>query len=183
MMKPHLRYLRYVVLHKWYVFLAGLKVGVPVWRLVVHDWDKLLPRMWIPYVDHFYRGNSPVKKRTGYFHDYASASEAFNAALGSHVALHPHHWQHWLLNVTNETGAYPDITTPAFPMPETYVREMVADWMGASKAQHVGWDVRPWFIDNSPKMALHTETVRQIHSIFAGLYEMAGGVTSPSPRT
>ena len=39
-MLPHLRYLSYVLRHKWYVLWAGLWLGVPLWRLLIHDWSK-----------------------------------------------------------------------------------------------------------------------------------------------
>jgi hypothetical protein len=35
-------YLR-LLLHKWYVFLAGRRLKVPFWRLVVHDLSKFSP--------------------------------------------------------------------------------------------------------------------------------------------
>jgi hypothetical protein len=43
-------------------------------------------------------------------------------------------------------------------MPEVLVREMLADWMGAGKAQGVGWDVRPWYEKNIGRMRLHPRT-------------------------
>lgn len=75
-MKPHLRYLRYVLLHKSYVLVAGVAIkrvrGAPhpitetevarvdrgwfrwLWRLLVHDWSKFRPSEWAPYVANFY---------------------------------------------------------------------------------------------------------------------------------
>lgn len=57
---PHLRYLRYVLLHKWYVFRAGLAIGGMsprwVWRLLVHDLSKFSRAEWGPYVAKFYAG-------------------------------------------------------------------------------------------------------------------------------
>jgi hypothetical protein len=50
----HLRYLSYVVCHKWFVFVAGLKTGAPFWRLLIHDWSKFMPSEWRPYVLSFY---------------------------------------------------------------------------------------------------------------------------------
>ena len=47
-LKPHLRYLGYVVRHKWFVFRAGLRTGAPLWRLVIHDWSKFTPAEWGP---------------------------------------------------------------------------------------------------------------------------------------
>lgn len=61
-MRAHLRYLRYVLLHKWYVARAGLALGVPhdtsalrwFWRMLVHDLSKFRPSEWRPYVASFY---------------------------------------------------------------------------------------------------------------------------------
>jgi hypothetical protein len=53
-MKPHWQYLRYVLRHKWYVFLACRQLGVPLIQSVIHDWSKFLPCEWFPYVRYFY---------------------------------------------------------------------------------------------------------------------------------
>lgn len=50
----HWKYLKYVVRHKWYVFLACRQLGVPLWQSIIHDWTKFLPREWFPYVRYFY---------------------------------------------------------------------------------------------------------------------------------
>lgn len=161
MMRPHLRYLSYVLRHKWFVFLAGTKTGVPLWRLVIHDWDKFLPRMWVPYVNHFYRNKSvDPRSNIGYRHDPSKASVAMNAALESHVNRHGHHWQFWL----HSSGAPHD-------MPDVYVREMLADWMGAGKAQSVGWDVRPWYAKNRDTLTLHPITRRYLESLIEQQYQ------------
>lgn len=53
-MKAHLRYLSYVLRHKWFVLLAGLRVRAPLWRLLIHDWSKFTPAEWGAYVATFY---------------------------------------------------------------------------------------------------------------------------------
>ncbi len=64
----HLRYLRYVLLHKLYVFVAGLAIWrvrreyefMPYsfarwcWRLIVHDSSKFRPSEWGAYASYFY---------------------------------------------------------------------------------------------------------------------------------
>lgn len=54
----HLRYLKYVALHKLYVFIAGFAMrglDVPfLFRLVIHDLSKLRPSEWRPYATYFY---------------------------------------------------------------------------------------------------------------------------------
>jgi hypothetical protein len=149
-MSPHLRYLSYVLRHKWFVFWAGVKIGVSLRQLIVHDWTKLLPSEWGPYVDHFYR--EPVERsREGYYHNPDDAKRAFNAAWLKHINRNPHHWQHWLL--TYDSG---DIFV--LPMPKRFAREMVADWSGAGRAQGHGDDTLPWYTKNRDRMTLHHET-------------------------
>lgn len=53
-MSAHLKYLSYVLRHKWFVLVAGLKTGAPLWRLLIHDWSKFLPCEWGPYTRTFY---------------------------------------------------------------------------------------------------------------------------------
>jgi len=36
-MRRHWQYLKYVFRHKWFVLLAGIKLGVPLLQLVFHD--------------------------------------------------------------------------------------------------------------------------------------------------
>lgn len=151
-MSAHLRYLSYVVRHKWFVLLAGLRTGAPLWRLVIHDWSKFLPSEWFPYVAYFYGPKVKGDPRgPDASYDPATGSRAFNAAWLHHQHLNPHHWQHWVLR--EDSGA-----TFALPMPEHFVREMVADWMGAGRAQGHGDDVRPWYVTNRDKMVLHAAT-------------------------
>jgi hypothetical protein len=39
-MRRHWMYLKSVLRHKWYVFLACLQFRVPLWSAILHDWDK-----------------------------------------------------------------------------------------------------------------------------------------------
>lgn len=53
-LKPHWLYLKYVIRHKYFVFVAGRALGVSRWRLIKHDWSKFLPSEWFAYVNYFY---------------------------------------------------------------------------------------------------------------------------------
>lgn len=53
-MSRHWQYLRYVLRHKLYVYRACIRLGVPRWRALVHDWTKFLPGQWGPYARYFY---------------------------------------------------------------------------------------------------------------------------------
>jgi hypothetical protein len=82
-MRAHLHYLSYVLRHKWYVAVAGWALGVPLWRLVIHDWTKFTPAEWGPYVRHFFPAGQIAEPA------------AFDRAWEHHWTRNPHHWQYW----------------------------------------------------------------------------------------
>ena len=57
-MKAHLKYLRYVLVHKWHVLQECWRLNIK-WRGIVHDLSKFSPAEWGPYVDRFYGGDWP----------------------------------------------------------------------------------------------------------------------------
>lgn len=134
-MTAHLKYASYVVRHKWFVFRAGLRTSAPLWRLVIHDWTKFTPAEWGPYVERFYGGR------------LSDDSIAFSRAWLHHQHRNPHHWQHWVLR---QDGG----EIIVLPMPEQFVREMVADWMGAGRAITGRWSAAEWY-RNSAGAAMH----------------------------
>lgn len=158
-MKAHFQYASYVARHKWFVFLAGRKTGAPLWRLLIHDWSKLTPAEWFPYVQKFYglpadayrarRLSNPLTKAPR-GHEFREPG-AFDAAWLHHQHRNPHHWQHWLLRED-------DGPTIALEMPPKLVREMVADWMGAGRAITGKWEVGSWYEANREKIVLAPDT-------------------------
>lgn len=152
-MKPHLAYLKYVLRHKWFVFLACLKMRVPIWQAVIHDWDKFLPDEWFPYVHTFYKPDGSKQ--------YIE-SHAFAAAWNLHQKRNKHHWQFWLL--TWDRGE-----TVPLEMPEIPVREMIADWIGAGRAIAGTTDPKPWYQKNCDKIRLHPTTRRLVESLLESL--------------
>lgn len=150
-MRAHLKYLGYIVRHKWFVLLAGLKTGAPPWRLVVHDWSKLTPAEWRPYVLSF-NGPWPYDARPPWLVD------AFNRAWLHHQHANPHHWQHWILRLD-------DGGIMALEMPEHFAREMVADWMGAGRAITGRWEVAEWYATNRARIHLNSATRALVESL------------------
>lgn len=142
----HFVYLRILLLHKWCVVRAGLRVGgIPLWRLIIHDWSKLLPDEWFSYVAWY------AKQRN---------RSAADAAFVRHWHRNPHHWEHW-------TDAHRKRSSHV-PMPETYVREMVADWMAASMAYgSTGWDITQWLHSKYSKMVFHPDTTPVLERVLA----------------
>lgn len=162
-MKAHWSYFKYVMRHKWFVFRACSVTGAPLWRAIIHDWSKFLPCEWTPYVRSFY--NPDGTKR-----DWKTLTPedkvAFNAAWNHHQKANKHHWQYWLL--TNDSD---DPKHKALPMPEKYVREMIADWMGAGRAITGRWEAREWYDKNKDKILLEPVTRECVELIFDTLRE------------
>lgn len=152
MLKSHLRYLRYVLRHKWFVFLYCLEYGL-FWRGIKHDWTKFLPSEWRAYVAFFYGGglSREEAERLGFQFSVAPAVEiAFEYGWNFHQKRNDHHWQFWL-----RIGD--DGTLFALPMPEACRWEMLADWRGAGRAlgKPLIWE---WYAAHKDRMRLHPIT-------------------------
>lgn len=142
-MKRHWSYLKYVLRHKWYVFQECLKLGVPLWIAILHDWDKFLPDEWLPYARCFYAPDGSKQ-----YQEDASFTVAWNL----HQKRNKHHWQWWVIMF--DRGEFETIA-----IPDVYRREMLADWRGAGKAiMGIKADTRAWYSTNKDKMKLHPET-------------------------
>jgi len=155
-MKSHWQYIRYLIRHKWFVLVAGLKVRAPLWRLIIHDWSKFLPSEWFAYVDYFYREEETIS-------DDQFVDERFNMAWLYHQNRNKHHWQYWVMQ--KEDGGL-----AVLPMPEKYVREMVADWASAGRAINGHWDVAQWYRKNRDRIKIHSETRMEVEQLLQVYY-------------
>jgi hypothetical protein len=163
----YFRYFRYVVKHKWYVFQACRKLGVP-WLGVLHDLSKLWPDEFVPYARYFYGrppGGSPARDAIR-----ERMQGNFDRAWLLHIHRNKHHPQFWVLR--NDTDG-----VVFLEMPEKYVREMVADWIGAGMAIHgYGWEdapekTRSWWSFNNDKSGyrMHDRTRALINHLIRNL--------------
>lgn len=113
----HMRYLWYVLRHKWFVFVAGRVLGVPILQLIIHDLSKFSAVEWPAY--------ARIMPYFGRFKDAPPEwVKAFDRAWEHHWQNNPHHPEYW----ARHGGPVP-------AMPDVYTREMVADWYGAGRAQ------------------------------------------------
>lgn len=188
-MKTYLRFLWSIIRHKWYVLVAGRRLQVSLWRLLIHDLSKLTPAEFGSYARHFY--GKEIDPRD------------FTAAWHFHKLRNDHHWENWVSVEgnkryrvvhhngnsvlftdprdlrTDEADCIPDnietypLTAPevtVLPMPMVCVREMVADWFAAGKAYNGAWPVPTdyaWYKANRPKMHLHPITRMRIVMVLA----------------
>lgn len=123
----HLRYLRYLLAHKWWVAYAAVKMGLtPLewpglwWRLLVHDLSKFRPSEWLPYAESFYGPHEWKARPPG-------LKDAFNRAWLLHQQRNDHHWQSWCL--LEDSGDF-----KILEMSANAEMEMLCDWAGAGRA-------------------------------------------------
>lgn len=164
-MKAHVAYLKYVLRHKWYVFLACKQMGVPFWQAILHDWTKFTCREWMPYVHQFYNPDGTkrgmVRDASGAY-DPSAQPAPFQLAWLSHQR-NKHHWQAWV--VIGDGGSLSPL-----PIPKRYVIEMVADWKGAGMAILGQDDVFPWYTANRDKMLLHPDTRAMVEMAISNIW-------------
>lgn len=151
-MKRYWVYFLYVFWHKVFVFQEGRRIGVPLLSLLIHDWDKFLPDMFIAYAHTFY--NADGSKRTdGFIH------EAFDYTWNRHQKWNKHHWQWWVMTYDSKRVGS-DIKTIALQMGARHWREMVADWRGVGRV--FGTNTAVWYAENKENMQLHPITQMQV---------------------
>lgn len=140
-----LKYAALVLKHKWFVFLAGLKTKAPIWRLLLHDMSKFLPAEMPHYTRQFFGdADDPI---------------GFVIAWNHHQKINKHHWEYWVPVTDTIFEEWEDLKP--LPIPEKYIREMLADWLGASRTYNGTWpdlDNWKWFNENFNKIKLHYDT-------------------------
>ena len=151
----YFKYLKYVLKHKWYVFIECCKFGIPL-RGILHDLSKFLPSEFIPYARYFY-GNYPAWNKVEYEPCYPykytkeGVNDAFDYAWLLHQKRNPHHWQYWILKCDNDG-------TKILGMPLKVRKEMLADWIGAGIAITGKREVKEWYAKNRDNIILHPST-------------------------
>jgi hypothetical protein len=84
------------------------------------------------------------------------AAEEFDLAWLLHISRARHHWQFWILPRDEDSTGAPT-GMKVYEMPLKYRKEMLADWIGAGKAQGTK-GVQFWWEKNKGKMILGPET-------------------------
>jgi len=154
----YLKYLKYLIKHKWFVMIECFKVGL-YWRGIVHDLSKFYPSEFFPYANFFYNRNINDPHKPIYLDDETK----FEFAWLSHQKRNKHHWQWWILlgdNGINKT----------FEMSYKYRSEMLCDWRGANRAQGgkgKNKEIRKWYKENKDNIKLHPNTKKWINNILS----------------
>lgn len=154
---PTLKYLLLTIKHKYFVFMAGLKLKAPIYLLIVHDFSKF---NLIKETRHYGRQFFGDKK------DPLGFSYAWN----HHQKRNKHHWEYWIPVTGHNRGGYKDLEP--LPMPDKYIKEMVADWVGASRAYEGKYPTKnnwPWFEKSFSRIKLHPDTKQKVLSLVRNL--------------
>lgn len=157
--KKHIKYLKYVLRHKWFVFIECCKLGIPL-RGVIHDLSKFMPSEWFPYVSYFH-GDFGIKNQCPNKWSELKCVKAkfdFDLAWLKHQRRNKHHWQYWILQKD-------DGPIVIFEMSLKYAKEMLADWIGAGLAISGKRDINEWYEKNKEKIQLHGETRKWVESV------------------
>jgi len=142
-----MKYFWLTVKHRWFVLLAGLRTGAPLWRLLIHDWTKFLP-CELPHYQHQFFG-------------MADDPAGFIGCWTHHQNSNPHHWEYWIPRTGHSRCQPPYPDGEPIPMPKWAIREMVADWMGASRTYEGEWPTPgnwPWLRNNWTRIRVHRDT-------------------------
>ena len=110
-------HLRNILIHKYWVYYFGRKLGIGRWRLIKHDISKFSFTEFIESVKYYQGTSSPIpvcKKINGY-----------SKAWQHHKGRNQHHYEYWTDNY--------DSGMTLIPMPFECLEEMIADWCAAGR--------------------------------------------------
>lgn len=165
-MLKHWKNLKYLIKHKYFVLRAGLRYRVWWHQLILHDWSKLTLKEWFGYTNKFH-GSYLKQSQIESLYDplemnipksQEQVEEEFGQAWNQHQKMNKHHWNYWVLvNGVDKIKA--------LEMPERFVREMIADWVGAGQVINGRNDVVTWWMCNRHKMILHPNTRELVHQL------------------
>lgn len=158
-----MQYLILTLKHKIYVYRIGRLLGLGRLQLLLHDWTKLTP-MELPHYQRQFFGDK-------------GDPAGFIKAWTHHQNSNRHHWEYWIPRTGHNRCDPPYLDNVPIQMPEKYVREMIADWMGAGKAYNGAWP-NPWdwkWFENSwhsIRERLHPDTQHLVLKIVDELGEL-----------
>ena len=113
----YLKYFFTVLKHKYFVIVAGRKLGLGYIQLVLHDISKFLPVEFIAYKRRFIDKDNT-----------ALGVMEFDYAWNHHQKNNKHHWQYWVVDLDN-----------FLLIPVKHLKEMAADYFAAARAYNGAW--------------------------------------------
>lgn len=148
-MNKYFSYLKYILEHKLNVGIECFKIGLYL-HAFTHDLSKFLPSEFIPYARFFHETD-----RTKNYKQTDETNQNFQKGWCLHQKRNKHHWNYWV-SVTRRNEIVP------VPMPEKYVKQMIADWRGMSRK--FKGSAKEYYDKNKKNFILHDETVKLIET-------------------
>lgn len=159
MKNQYTEYAKVLCRHKYYVMLECFKRKIPI-RGILHDLDKFRPSFFIAYANNFYNKDGSkrsIRDVTGHYDPMGKNNNtAFKRVLFFHLKNNKHHWQYWVLSAEYNMPYSEDI----IEMDETSIKEMICDWIGASKTY--GTPMIMWWRAHRKDLKLHATTIERI---------------------
>jgi len=165
---PHLKYLVYVLKHKWHVFWQCVRFRHVCKGLVArgfwHDITKFNPACWSPYVDKFMRGDPSQVSDI--------VQTQFRKAFEDHWSTENHHWEYWCHELIPGRPFAHRETEPR-DMEDAAIIEMICDWRAMALRNGGTADldcrVENWYNSMKDKMRLSHSTRWKVESFFGGV--------------
>jgi hypothetical protein len=140
-----IEYLKKVLVHKWYVLQACLRLGIP-WLGVIHDLSKFSPLEFCTYVRKFGKPRDQVTEQD---------ETLFRRGWLHHQHRNRHHWIYWVVYIPIP-GQDWDPEWGCVPMPDRFRREMLADFRAMGR--QYGNTAQVWYEKNRDSILLHPDT-------------------------
>jgi hypothetical protein len=119
-----------------------------LWLGFIHDLSNFLLDEFFPHAKCFYKPDDTEQ--------YEPSME-YKLAHLKHCHRNPHQYQYWL-------EVYHGNLIP-MPMPEKYIREMIADWTSSAIVYHQQNNTIPWYEKYKDTLLLHEETTKTLEKI------------------
>lgn len=154
-MRRFFGHIRNILVHKYWVYYFGNKIGLSWWSCIMHDMSKFSPIEFFESVKYYQGTSSPIpvcKKINGY-----------SKAWQHHKGRNPHHYEYWTDNY--DTGM------TLIPMPYECILEMIADWCAAGKTyQREDWTFESqcewWRNKKRLNPSIHPLTIKVLDDFF-----------------
>lgn len=112
-----IKHFKTICRHKHYVRKYCWKMGM-YWQGIMHDMSKFSPIEFFESAKYFQGTRSPI--------DACKEENGVSYGWQHHKGRNPHHYEYWIDNL--DGGGTP------LPMPFKYLKELVADYLGAGHA-------------------------------------------------
>jgi len=162
----YLKYLIYILRHKYFVFLECCKYNLYLTGLL-HDLSKFSPSEFVAYANWFYGDRTSALDLHGddrqmFLQCYGAKDPKldFDMAWLHHQHNNRHHWQYYILKTDDNKPPFKFL-----PMPRKYIIEMVSDWRGAGMAIRGVDNTLEWYSERRDIILLEDNTRKQVEEL------------------